>query len=419
MSDDWENEANEVRERRSARSIQDVSYLMDLYRVSGEDIRDGKIDTELAPIQIEGLTRRGSGILISANVGIGKSFMAMMIAVVAASGERIPGVEWYSPTPQKVVLIDGEMELSEITWYIKCIAERAGVDESFWDNITIYSKVEHYNQVGKLGKFVPFMELDRTDHHPYIINLIKDADLVIFDNITTLTGDGDENQSGYGKRLNALLTQIKAREITQILVHHTTKEAMEPDGKNSSKQKFYSPRGTSTFSAVVKMDLRIAQEAEPAVLPGDEVIDYIVYNKVLVSKDRNGMIGQGKLFHYSVPMDPDRNLFQGIDTGMLDIDYAADMMTDEEQETLDKLMKKYGTDVLDPQFEWQKGAKAAAWHNCCQLFHGRKGFKQSQDSKRLDAVIKRLQDKKSSHDRVMAKRESARKSASTDMDTPF
>lgn len=336
-----------------------------------------KEDYPDAPVQINWLCRKGEGIMISSLPGIGKTWMAYLIAIIAAHGQKVEGIDWVADIPQRVVFIDGEMPMGSIITRMDMLAAAMGIDDSYKKNINIFSKLEYL----KSNPQFDFWKVNNGDDWEEILEAVKDSDMVIFDNLTTLTSTEDENASAMAKDVNTLLQIIRSNEITPIIVHHTVKES---GSDRASQEKFYTPRGSGAFSAVISTDLRIALSKWDGEESIESLEKYIVRNTVLVYKDRNNDFKKKNKFHFH--MKPD-SIFQGVDK-----DGAFHKVMDEQDSwTYNKLDKHH--QAFHEDKVWDQGEKTKAWAMYCGGYNGKKGYNQS-EAKNLDNVIKHLRKEK-------------------------
>jgi putative DNA primase/helicase len=145
--------------------------------------------------------------MIYAPRGLGKSWLALSIGLAVAGGSSL--LRWRAPEPRRVLLVDGEMVLSDLQG-------RLG---SIW--------------VGLEGEIPPgsfqILAADQTEtgidlaSHEGQIALerhLYGIDLLILDNLSTLLASGSEGSSDVWLPLQRWLLRLRRKGVAVLLIHH-------------------------------------------------------------------------------------------------------------------------------------------------------------------------------------------------------
>jgi putative DNA primase/helicase len=157
--------------------------------------------------------------MIHAKRGVGKTHIALGIAVAVASGKDF--LRWKAPKPRKVLFVDGELPGSVLQeWVAKTVAA-VGADE-VGDNLTIITP--------DLQQFsIP--DLATLEGQAALLKHVEAADLVILDNLSALVRAGNENDAESWLPIQAWALDLRRRGKSLFFVHHS--------GRSGN------PRGTS------------------------------------------------------------------------------------------------------------------------------------------------------------------------------
>jgi len=139
--------------------------------------------------------------------GLGKSWLALSIGVTIASGQ--PLLRWIAPRQRNVLYVDGEMPLVSLQERLKAISAGFGGDipnDAF--RILAADQVE-----GGIN-------LSSGDGQRSLDQLLKDIDLVILDNLSTLATTTSESASDAWVPIQNWLLKLRRRGVSVLLVHH-------------------------------------------------------------------------------------------------------------------------------------------------------------------------------------------------------
>ncbi|MFZ4381316.1 MAG: AAA family ATPase [Sandarakinorhabdus sp.] len=144
--------------------------------------------------------------------GLGKTFMAMGIALAVASGGTFLG--WTAPVPAKVLYIDGEMPASLMQDRVAKAVRHLDRPDLAKANLFILSADEIGRSLPDLGS-----EAGRKLYAP----LLEQVDLIIIDNLSTLCRTGKENEAEGWDEIQAwvLVQRIAGRSV--LFIHHAGK----------------------------------------------------------------------------------------------------------------------------------------------------------------------------------------------------
>lgn len=172
--------------------------------------------------------RQGESALLWAVPGAGKTLLAMTMAAMVAGGGSALG--WTSPRPRKVLLIDGEMNQEDLKdraeWLINTVE---GIDkEAVGRNLRVVPRT-----MQKAGSVFPDLSKrdrveDKASDQDIYMEMVRqhEAELVIFDNYSTLAEVEDENAAASLSPVVAFLLKLKQERIGCILVHHANKNGL-------------------------------------------------------------------------------------------------------------------------------------------------------------------------------------------------
>ncbi len=220
------------------------------------------LDLSLPPQEsvLEPWLRTEEGAIIWAASGVGKTWLCLSIALAVAGGGSVG--EWTAPKPRKVLYIDGEMNLRDLQERIRQLLDQGAVKVP--DRGVALGNLELVPRSAQaLGQ--DFIDLTDKGHHGSILKRVQGkVDLVIFDNLTTLSeGLEDENDATEFRSIQGLFIQLKAAGVAMILVHHANKSQKQMRGTTSLETTFevilgllkpttWGPRGATFIAEFTK-----------------------------------------------------------------------------------------------------------------------------------------------------------------------
>jgi hypothetical protein len=209
--------------------------------------------------------REGESALIWAGTGVGKTQLSLTLALLVAGGGTVAG--WSNGKPRKVLIIDGEMRLSDIK--DRLVSLSRGLEshdrDAALDNIEVRSRQDQKPGV----KFYDVsVEEDQDDISNYVRE--KGIDLLILDNITTLTNSvKDENGAGDIKPILDFLLKMKRDGVAAIVLHHANKGGASYRGSTAI---------ATTFEAIVGLQ-------RPQDASHDETVFKLFFEKFRGKRD--------------------------------------------------------------------------------------------------------------------------------------
>jgi putative DNA primase/helicase len=138
--------------------------------------------------------------------GLGKSWLALSVAVAVATGGRL--LRWEATTPRRVLLVDGEMPMAELQSRLNAILLGAGSDVPN-DNLQILA-ADNCERGVNLGTVEGQQALEAH---------LDGIDLLVIDNLSTLTS-GSEGASDAWLPMQNWLLRLRRKGIAVLLVHH-------------------------------------------------------------------------------------------------------------------------------------------------------------------------------------------------------
>ena len=194
---------------------------------------------------IKDLWREREHMMIYSPTGMGKSWFAWSIATAITGGGVIKEGLWENEKLEKVLLIDGEMDMEDLKERQELSIKATDADqESVYKNLQIISRQD---QIMNLG----FLNLGSTHSQKSLIDYVEDSGIkvVILDNFSTLVDMPDENSASCMQPFQDFLLNMKQREISTLLVHHSKKY---PNGQSMAY------RGSQKLSVTFDNILQLA-----------------------------------------------------------------------------------------------------------------------------------------------------------------
>lgn len=170
---------------------------------------------------IEGLLHKGEQLMVYSAPGAGKSWFALSLAIAAASATAISQDEqgrpkWNAAKARKVLFLDGELDSADLGQRLKWLDPDGGAEDG---KLIILSRQHQDFRAA-------FPDLSQEQDAEDLIQfcLEQGVELLVLDNLTTLTQLEDENSaSAFNTIIHGLLMRLKAVDIACVLVHHSNK----------------------------------------------------------------------------------------------------------------------------------------------------------------------------------------------------
>jgi len=167
---------------------------------------------------VEGLLATNSLAMLAAWRGIGKTMVAMYLAVeVARSEGRF--FEWSIPKPRRVLYVDGEMPAAELQERLQKFAGNEPLER-----LDILASEHFYQQIlAPLNLADPVHQAKFLALLEQLAQLGRQPELIVLDNKSALSTGTDENSNSEQDIFLAFLRLLRHRGHTVLLVHHAGK----------------------------------------------------------------------------------------------------------------------------------------------------------------------------------------------------
>lgn len=166
---------------------------------------------------MENLLRESSSLLIHADGGVGKSMIALEMAIALAQGSSFI---WRIEKQHKVLFIDSELPPNELQLRMINTVERRKA-EFPRENFGIISCLD------MMDDNLPPVNLYDQQARDMLDVTIEDYDIVFLDNMQNLTFDpeceGRENKAEFGQVITEWIKKWKSRGKCFVVVHHESK----------------------------------------------------------------------------------------------------------------------------------------------------------------------------------------------------
>lgn len=160
-------------------------------------------------------------VLLYAKRGVGKTHIALGIAYAVASGGSF--LKWHAPAPQRVLYIDGEMPANSMQERLRKI-----------DNANDRKAVPGFLYIITPDLYEGIMpDLSTKEGRAQIEEIVKDFDLIIIDNISSLFRSGVENEAESWQPAQDWALQLRRQGKSVLFVHHAGKGGQQ---RGSSKK---------------------------------------------------------------------------------------------------------------------------------------------------------------------------------------
>jgi KaiC/GvpD/RAD55 family RecA-like ATPase len=203
------------------------------------------------PIFGDWLLERGLAMLYAPS-GIGKSWLSLSIATAIAGGGSLHN--WNAPSAERVMLVDGEMDLSDIKDRLGIVFKAVKGDaKKAASNLNICARKDPH----AAREFLDLATDDGRDELLQIVEAWKPK-LLVLDNLSTLANVGDENAAHTWDPVLATLQAVQQSGCTVLLVHHAR--------KNVTSASSY--RGSQKLSVLLDIIIALRENPEAGVMNG-------------------------------------------------------------------------------------------------------------------------------------------------------
>ncbi len=207
--------------------------------------------------------------MVFAKRGVGKTHVALNMAYAIASGGTF--LKWEAPKPRRVVYLDGEMPASTMQERLAQIIKESNT-EAEPDYFTLITP-----DMQEMG--VP--DISTKEGQDEIEPFIKDADLIIIDNISTLARTGKENEAEGWLPMQGWALDMRSRGKSVLFVHHA--------GKGGAQ------RGTSRREDVIDLTIELKHPEDYKAEEGARFEVHFTKSRHLTGNDVKSF--EAKLIH--------------------------------------------------------------------------------------------------------------------------
>lgn len=149
--------------------------------------------------------------MLFASRGVGKTHIALGIAYAIACGGEF--LRWKAPKPRKVLYLDGEMSAYTMQKRLKAIVEKSEHDIPSENFVLITPDMQ--------AAGMP--DISTSEGQDKIEPFVKEAEIIIVDNISTLARTGKENEAESWLPVQNWALDMRSRGKSVIFVHHAGK----------------------------------------------------------------------------------------------------------------------------------------------------------------------------------------------------
>jgi putative DNA primase/helicase len=144
-------------------------------------------------------------VLAYAQRGVGKTWFAASLAVALADGQHF--LRWRAPAATPVLYVDGEMPAASLQERLRWLgaADRGG---------------RFLRILSRDAQETPFGSLCGTAAQRAVEAELREGEVLILDNISTLFGALQENEASAWEPVQEWLLALRRRGVTTILIHH-------------------------------------------------------------------------------------------------------------------------------------------------------------------------------------------------------
>lgn len=171
--------------------------------------------------------RQGESVMLWAPTGLGKTMVALTIALAVAGGGSVMG--WAASKPRPVMLLDGEMHIQDIYDRLEMLAPTIeGLDvKAAMRNLVVLSRTDQTAEAR-------FPNLADAEDHDEVLGRAAGmgAELVICDNFSTLAEVDDENAAAAMNPVLGFLLKAKGAGMATMLIHHADKQGFTYRGSS-------------------------------------------------------------------------------------------------------------------------------------------------------------------------------------------
>lgn len=156
-------------------------------------------------------------VMLYAPRGIGKTYLSLSVAYIAASGKQMLDGKWKACQENKVVFVDGEMPAGRLQYRIKGIIRSIGP----------LSKAGLLKIITPDLQEIGIPDLSTLAGQKLVEEHLEDAKLLVLDNLSSLFRTGSENEAESWKGAQEWFLSLRRRGISVLLIHHANKNGSQ------------------------------------------------------------------------------------------------------------------------------------------------------------------------------------------------
>jgi KaiC/GvpD/RAD55 family RecA-like ATPase len=149
-------------------------------------------------------------VMAFARRGIGKTFLGLNIAYAVASGGKF--LRWHAPQAKPVLYVDGEMPA-------RALQERVNMLTQNSDNHLPTSDYFRFLALDMQPLGIG-LNLSRPEDQQTVEAAMRDAEFIVFDNLSTLVSGGRENDAESWDSMQVWLLRLRRMGKAVLLIHH-------------------------------------------------------------------------------------------------------------------------------------------------------------------------------------------------------
>ena len=153
--------------------------------------------------------------MVYAKRGVGKTYFALLLAHKIATGGFLFGGRWKIPKMAKVLYIDGEMPANAMQERLKSL-DANFVNNACGENLSIINRDLQQNG------FMP--NLASEEGQEALNPFVKDVDVIVVDNLSTLVRGGKENEANSWNPIAEWALGLRSQGKSVIFIHHAGKD---------------------------------------------------------------------------------------------------------------------------------------------------------------------------------------------------
>lgn len=176
-----------------------------------------KLDLPPRECMVEGLLYTTSLVMLAAWRGVGKTMVAIDLAIAVACGRKF--MEWDVPRARRALYVDGEMPAADLQERLKKFSRGESLDM-----LDVLPSEFFYAHMK-----APLNLADETQQKRFLLLLEalqaaeRKPELIILDNKSALASGTDENSNSEQDKFLSFLRELRHRGHTVVLVHHAGK----------------------------------------------------------------------------------------------------------------------------------------------------------------------------------------------------